>query len=284
MKDSMLIRNNVTVVSRGSVVVITISESNPYVLRLLGTSCNTDAELYVSTKSITLSLEKGKRGVVALSVATPDGRFNGRELFEVTWVGENKDKILVNLFKPLSSEVNRSFYMSDNGLDVYSGNNVIYRIPFVFWGDDDYYRVEKNVSDHLRRLSGTTYRIIRDGNAVCRFIAGNGDANMSDIEVAHTEYLMENPDYLKSIVKEVIALRQQIKKVDEELKDKNLECHAKQDEVDDLKAKFDKTVKALLYIKNFSSKTMTMTWWEKLKRVRLAFNPRSVYYVDVDLK
>jgi hypothetical protein len=218
MESIVIIRNNVSVETRGSVVVVKVLESNPYILRLLGTSCNTDTSLYVPTKSITLSLEKGKRGVVALSISSPDGRFYGRGMFEVKWVGGNGDKIFINLSESFSSSSSngaaRSFSMSDNGIDIYGEQRMTYRIPFVFWGDTDYYRIEKNALELTRRLE-SLYKIIRDGNTVCRYIAG--DIDISGIEAAHVEYCMENPDFLKQVALKYVEQGHQINKLNDEL-------------------------------------------------------------------
>lgn len=282
MKDIVIIRNNVSVEPRGNVVVLKVSETNPYVLRLLGTSCNTDTQLYVPVKSITLSLDKGKKGVVAVSLSSPNGRFYGRDMFEVTWVGENKDKVFVNLHKSFSSssETNRSFSMTENGIDIYGENRVNYRIPFVFWGDMDYYHSKKDDLELVRRLE-SFHRIIRDGNTACCFIAG--DASMSDVEAAHMEYRMEDPDFLKQIAKEVVVLRNQVKKVNGDLEFVKLDCQLKLTKINNLEVELGKTVKALVYIKSMLSRPW-MTWWNKLTCIGTVFNPKHNRYVGVNLK
>jgi hypothetical protein len=174
--------------------------------------------------------------------------------------------------------------ISDCGLDtsaVFMGVKSCYRVPRAFWGDtkqyDDPEESAKFVSGRLEHH----YKILRDGNAFCRYAVGNTD--VGDLEAAHLEYKMEDFDFCKQMAKEAVVLRQRVKKADEDLKAKNLECQAKQDEINYLKAKLDKMVVALRYIRHISSKATWNTWWKKLMKVRRVFIPLADHYVDVDL-
>lgn len=279
MKNLAMIHGSVNVEAHGSMAVLTCCE--PYELRLLGTSCYTDCELYKATTSIMLSLEKGKTGVVILSVCTLDKTHYTREIFEVSWVGKNKDKIFVNLAKPLYGCRPGRGSVSENGLEVsYGGTN--YRIPCIFWGDTEISVNPQKVIEYADSFSRVGHHLFRDGNAFCRYFIG--DADISEIEAAHMEYKMEDPDFLKQIAKEVIVLRQMVQKTSADLGDKSCECQSKQKEIDTLKSQLDKTMKALRYIRDISLKATWNTWWTKLAKVRRVFIPFTDHYVDVDLK
>jgi hypothetical protein len=270
--NNELVRNSVKVEARGSVAVIT--NSTTYELRLLGTSCHTDTELYKVTNSITLSLEKGKNGIVALSVCSPNKSVCGREIFSVEWIGENKDKIFINLMNPLSSHFSG---VSENGFRVNE-----YNIPWFFLGDSEQSFDPQKVFGLARSYTGAGHKLFRDGNVFCRHLVG--DADMNDIEASHLEYRMEDPGFLKQIAKEIVVLRQRSAEDSKELESWKTKSVMFQKEVDDLKAKLSKTIKALLYIKKISSTTTLMTWWKKLTRIRLVFVPLADNYVDVELK
>jgi len=212
MKNWEMIPNCVKVEARGGVAFITNSTS--YELRLLGTSCNTNCELYKVTDGIMLSLEKGKSGFVALSVCTPDKSVCGREIFEVTWTGENKDKILVNLRNPCSSEILCPGSVSDNGFEVQHERHY-YRIPWVFFGDTEISVNPEKALQTAKGYTGAGYHVFRDGNVFCRFLVG--DANMNDIEASHLQYKMEDLGFLKRVALSYVEQGYEIEKLKDEL-------------------------------------------------------------------
>jgi len=263
MKNWEMVRDQVKVEARGSVAVLTCSSLCE--LRLLGTSCHTDVELYKVAKSVMISLEKGKKGVVALSVCSPDKKYCGRGIFPVEWVGESKNKIFVNLMNPLpSSLANCGDSSSENGFEVYK-----YRIPWIFWGDSELSLDSQKVLEQARSYTGVGYKLFRDGNVFCRYVVG--DANTNDVEAAHMEYRMEDPGFLKQIAKEVVILRQQVAEKTETLKAKELECGEKQKEINKRVSQF-RSVYAILddmfLWTEYISGNRKNTWWNKLGRIK----------------
>jgi len=269
MKNLIDIRNNVSVEAHGGFAVITVSESSYYILRLLGASCSTDMDLYVPTKRITLSLQKGKRGVIAFSLSTLDGRLHSRELFEVTWRGQDEDKIYINLSKPFSSILKNGSSVSDKGFDICVGS-LHYHLSSAFWGDAEYYHTEGEVSHHLQGLKCSGWKLFRDGNAFCSYLVS--DADINDIEASHMEYCMEDRYFRKQIAKEVVILRKEVKPTTENL-----------DKINNLEVELGKTVNALVYIKSILSRPW-MTWWKKLSCISTVFNPKHNRYVGVNLE
>lgn len=278
-KDKTIIQNSVQVEPREKFAVLKVC--SPYVLRLLGTSCDADVPLYSETKTFNLFLGKASFGVVAISVSSEDKSLSAVGMFMVKSRDDGK------VFVELRGDITGKYLgdINDSGLDTsatFMGVKKNYRVPRAFWGDTKQY---DNPEEAARFVSGTLerhYKILRDGNAFCRFIIG--DTDVDDLEVAHLEYKMENPGFRRISAKDIVAFRQQVKKADEDLKTQKLECQTKQAEVKDLKAKFDKTVTALKYIKQVSSRSTWNAWWAKLTKVRQVFVPLTDHYVDVDLK
>lgn len=278
-RDQEIIQNTILVASHQNFAVLTVRQ--PYVLRLLGTSCGTNIPLYEETKEIILSLRGTKLGLVALSLAAEDKSFSAVGLFEVT--SKDNGGVFVELRKDITGKYRGD--INKCGLDVravYMGVGSSYRVPREFWGDtkqaDNREETEKFVHETLEYH----HKILRDGNAFCRFIIG--DTDVDDLEVAHIEYKMERLGFRRISAKNIVAFRQQVKKAEEDLKTKELECQSKQKEIDTLKSQLDKTMKALRYIRDISLKATWNTWWTKLAKVRRVFIPFTDHYVDVDLK
>lgn len=278
-RDQEIIQNTVLVASHQNFAALTVRQ--PYVLRLLGTSCDTNIPLYEETKEIILSLRGTKLGIVALSLAAEDKSFSAVGLFEVT--SKDNGDVFVELRKDITGKYRGD--INKCGLDtraVFMGVESNYRVPREFWGDtkraDNREEAEKFVHETLEYH----HKILRDGNAFCRFAVG--DTEVDDLEAAHIEYEMERPGFRRITAKDIVGFRRQYKADLEKIKEKDLECQAKQKEIDDLKAQLEKAVKALGYIKRVSSKTVRNTWWAKLAKIRRVFIPLTDHYVDVDLK
>lgn len=275
-----MIPNSLHVEARGSVAVIT--NGTPYELRLLGTSCHTDCELYKVTDRITLSLEKGKRGLVALSLCSPDKSVFTREIFEVNWVGGNLDKIFVNFKKPLSSELCYSNEITENGFnhcDTFQEVKTEYRIPWVFWGDTVQAGDELFVSKHVQTLEGVNYKIFNDGNVFCRRLVCEADEN--DLEAAHLVYKMEDLSFRKRMAKELVERRVEAVQTFRSINLKGVECNKRGETISCLRSETKDLMENLVSIKNILNGKGT--WWGKLKKIRSVFSssPRLKYLITL---
>ncbi len=182
----------------GSVVIMTNSPAVK--VRLLGTSGTADVDLYKDSDRITIFIEKGKSGVVALSFSA--GNSYGRGLFEIKWVGLNHDKIWLNLH----DDVSKKNGMSESGFDieaVFVDKLSSYRIPFFFWNES--LISEENVKSTLQSYS-RHYSICADGNTFCRYIVGDADVN--DLEAAANQYRLDtDPSFRKEIARDLVNSR-----------------------------------------------------------------------------
>jgi hypothetical protein len=182
----------------GSVVIMTTSPQIK--VRLLGTSGTADVDLYKDSDRITVFIEKGKRGIVALSVSA--GKGYSRGIFEVCWIGSNNDKIWLNLSNDISSQNG----MSENGFDIqaeYMDKRSSYRIPFFFWNEG--LISEENVKSTLQSYS-RHHSICADGNTFCRYIVG--DATVNDLEAAANLYRLDtDPSFRKEIARDLVNSR-----------------------------------------------------------------------------
>lgn len=272
-----ILRNSVQVFSREKFVILKVC--SPYVLRLLGTSCDADVPLYTGTKAISLFIGGAEFGVVAISLSSEDKSFSAVGMFRVT---SRDSKVFVELRENITGKYLGD--INDSGLDTHAtfmGVKKNYRVPQAFWGDtkewDDREKVAKFVSGTLEYH----YKILRDGNVFCRFIIGQADVN--DLEAAHLEYKMEDFGFRKQMAKEVVGLRQQTKKVDEDLKVKNLECQAKQEEINNLNAKLERAISSLVYIKSVLLRSWA-PWWKKLTYIGTVFDPKHCRFLGTYLK
>jgi hypothetical protein len=182
----------------GSVVIIT---NGPIAkVRLLGTSGTADVDLYKDSDRITIFIEKGKRGIVALSASAGDSYSRG--IFEVSWVGPNNDKIWLNLRNDISSKNG----MSENGFDieaVFVDKLSNYRIPFCFWNEGLIIEAyaKKNIESYRRY-----HNICADGNVFCRYIVGDADVN--DLEAAANQCRLDtDPEFRKEVARDLVNTR-----------------------------------------------------------------------------
>jgi len=198
-KQKCDINNLITADAAGGSVVI-ITKGSIAKVRLLGTSGTADVDLYKDSDRITIFIEKGKRGVVALSASA--GESYSRGLFEVSWVGSNNDKVWLNLRNDISSKNG----MSENGFNieaVFVDKLSSYRIPFFFWNEG--LISEGNVKSTLESYS-RHYSICADGNTFCRYIVGDADVN--DLEAAANQYRLDtDPSFRKEIARDLVNSR-----------------------------------------------------------------------------
>ncbi len=198
-KQKCDINNLITADAAGGSVVI-ITKGSIAKVRLLGTSGTADVDLYKDSDRITIFIEKGKRGVVALSASA--GESYSRGLFEVSWVGSNNDKVWLNLRNDISSKNG----MSENGFNieaVFVDKLSSYRIPFFFWNEG--LISEENVKSTLESYS-RHYSICADGNTFCRYIVGDADVN--DLEAAANQYRLDtDPSFRKEIARDLVNSR-----------------------------------------------------------------------------
>ncbi|MCX6717106.1 MAG: hypothetical protein NTU76_00305 [Candidatus Taylorbacteria bacterium] len=169
-------------------------------VRLLGTSGTADVDLYKDSDRITIFVEKGKRGIVALSASAGD--IYARGLFEIKWVGQNNDKIWLNLDNDISSKNG----MSENGFDIeaeYIDKKSNYRIPFCFWNEGLIIEAfaKKNLHNYRRY-----HNICADGNVFCRYIVGDADVN--DLETAANQCRLDtDPDFRREVARDLVNSR-----------------------------------------------------------------------------
>ncbi len=198
-KQKCDINNLITADAAGGSVVI-ITKGPIAKVRLLGTSGTADVDLYKDSDRITIFIEKGKCGIVALS-ASSDNCY-GRGLFEIKWLGPNNDKIWLNLRNDISSKNG----MSENGFNieaVFVDKLSSYRIPFFFWNEGLF--SEENVNSTLQSYS-RYYSICADGNTFCRYIVGDADVN--DLEAAANQYRLDtDPSFRKEIARDLVNTR-----------------------------------------------------------------------------
>ena len=198
-KQKCDINNLITADAAGGSVVI-ITKGSIAKVRLLGTSGTADVDLYKDSDRITIFIEKGKRGIVALSASA--GESYSRGLFEVSWVGSNNDKVWLNLRNDISSKNG----MSENGFNieaVFVDKLSSYRIPFFFWNEG--LISEENVKSTLESYS-RHYSICADGNTFCRYIVGDADVN--DLEAAANQYRLDtDPSFRKEIARDLVNSR-----------------------------------------------------------------------------
>ena len=198
-KQKCDINNLITADAAGGSVVI-ITKGSIAKVRLLGTSGTADVDLYKDSDRITIFIEKGKRGVVALSASA--GESYSRGLFEVSWVGSNNDKVWLNLRNDISSKNG----MSENGFNieaVFVDKLSSYRIPFFFWNEG--LISEENVKSTLESYS-RHYSICADGNTFCRYIVG--DATVNDLEAAANQYRLDtDPIFRMEIARDLVNSR-----------------------------------------------------------------------------
>jgi hypothetical protein len=198
-KQKCDINNLITAEAAGGSVVI-ITKGPIAKVRLLGTSGTADVNLYEDNDRITIFIERGKRGIVALSASA--GECYSRGLFEVSWIGSNNDKIWLNLRNDISSKNG----MSENGFNieaVFADKLSRYRIPFFFWNEG--LISEENVKSTLQSYS-RHYSICADGNTFCRYIVG--DATVNDLEAAANQYRLDtDPNFRMEIARDLVNSR-----------------------------------------------------------------------------
>ncbi len=278
-RDQEIIQNTILVASHQNFAVLTVRQ--PYVLRLLGTSCGTNVSLYEETKEIILSLRGTKLGLVALSLAAEDKSFSAVGLFEVT--SKDDGGVFVELRKDVTGKYRGD--INKCGLDaraVFMGVESSYRVPREFWGDTKQADNREEAEKFVHETLGYHHRILRDGNAFCRFAVG--DTEVDDLEAAHIEYEMERPGFRRIAAKDIVGFRQQHKADLEKIKTKDLECQAKQKEISDLKDRILEETRVLVDIKDILSKKTRGTWWTKLAKIRQVLVPLFEHRADVDLK
>lgn len=229
-------------------------------IRLLGASCTTDVgeALYQDRNCITVSLEKGKFGVIALSVSV-DGKFFGRGLFKIHWIGQDSEKIWLDLDKEFVSEKGE---MSENGLDIgdiFFDVMSTYRVPFVFWNDGILNVEQQKVTLDVLK---SRFKIFYDGNVFCRYIVGDADVN--DLETAALQYKLDsNPDFRKEIAGKFVKFGV--------LENKYLEQMSKIDQLDkeilNLRVLVEQFKILIEAIKQVAIEPC-MFWWNKTKKIR----------------
>ena len=270
-KNELIIHNTVQVESHEKFA--TLKVRSPYVLRLLGTSCDADVSLYTETSTINLFIGKANLGVVAISISSEDKSFSAVGMFKVT--SSDNGKVFVGLRENISGK-----YLGDinnSGLDTqatFMGIKSYYRVPRAFWGDTKNYGSNEEESvEYVKRSLEHHYKILRDGNVFCRFIIGEADVN--ELEAAHLEYKMENFDFRKQVAKEVVVLRQQVAEKTEALKVRDLECEEKQKVINDHVSKLrsiHEIIEDMFLFVDFFSGNRKNTWWNKLSRIKALLN------------